>query len=220
LKGHGASPRPVDGNYSLETQAALVYDIIQERGLRNITLMGNSLGGGVALTLAIKMAMERDDRLSGLVLLDSIYKPPVPFMFKVLRTPFWGRLAMSLPAHLTVLSTLWYVTAAHGMISKDVVDAYSANLSAPGGRKALIESVRQIDLKGSEEAIQKVRRLDVRALVIWGRDDPLFGLAIAEHLHQDLRNSRYFVIDKCGHLPQEERPEAVVSHVRDFLLNN
>ena len=217
LKGHGASPRPAHGDYSLEAQAALVHDLIQERDLRNVTVIGNSLGGGVALTLATSMAAAGDERLGALVLLDSIYKAPIPFIFKVLRAPFWNRLAMSLPVRVTVLLTLWYVTVSHSATTNDVVDAYAANLSASGGKEALIETVRQVNLEGIDETIGKIRRLDVRALIIWGRDDPLFSLAVGEQLHRDLRNSRYCVIDKCGHLPQEEKPELVVSYIREFL---
>jgi pimeloyl-ACP methyl ester carboxylesterase len=220
LVGHGASARSADGCYSLEAQATLVYDLIRERDLRNVSLIGNSLGGGVALTLALRMASEHDERLSTLVLLDSIYKAPIPFIFKVLRTPFWGRLAMSLPARVSVSLALWYVTVSHIGNTDDVVSAYAANLSTPGGKEALIETIRQIDLDGIDEIINNVRSLDVRTLIIWGRGDPLLRPAIGEQLHRDLRNSSYCVIDKCGHLPQEEMPEVVISCIREFLLRH
>jgi pimeloyl-ACP methyl ester carboxylesterase len=220
LKGHGASPRPLKGRYSLDAQAELVSDLIRKRNLQNVTLIGNSLGGGVALTLALQLAAEGSKRISALILLDTIYKAPVPFAFRVLRLPVLGRLAMALPARISVLLTLRYVTVSVTAQSRDAVDAYAVNLTAPGGKEALLQCVRQIDIDGIDDIVRDVRALDVRSLILWGSHDPLFDVKVGAQLSGDLKSSHYHVIPQCGHLPQEERPEEVLLHVQQFLQNN
>src|SRR5260370_36733058 len=74
LKGHGASPCPADGKYTVRDQADLVLARILEEDLRELTLVGHSFGGGVALLVAIALVKE-GNRLTRLVLVDSLAFP-------------------------------------------------------------------------------------------------------------------------------------------------
>jgi pimeloyl-ACP methyl ester carboxylesterase len=217
LKGHGASPRPDDGHYSLDDNAALVQKIIQANDLRRVVLIGNSLGGGVALMVALRLAMDDSNRIAAIVLIDSTYIMKVPLIIKLLRTPVIGTIAISmLPARLSVRLALSYITMNRKWITPDVLDAYSANLLLPGGKAALIQTARQGELRNVDKLINKVRRLDVPTLIIWGREDPLIDLSVGKRLKADIHNSRLCVIDACGHLPHEEKPDIVLSAVNEF----
>ena len=217
LKGHGASPRPDDGHYSLDDNAALVQKIIQANDLRRVVLIGNSLGGGVALMVALRLAMNDSNRIAAIVLIDSTYIMKVPLIIKLLRTPVIGTIAISmLPARLSVRLALSYITMNRKWITPVVLDAYSANLLFPGGKAALIQTARQGELRNVDKLINKVRRLDVPTLIIWGREDPLIDLSVGKRLKADIHNSRLCVIDACGHLPHEEKPDIVLSAVNEF----
>src|SRR4051794_41123533 len=53
LKGHGASPSPKRGSYSVQTQADLVLDRVLNEDLRDLTVLGHSFGGAVGLLVSI-----------------------------------------------------------------------------------------------------------------------------------------------------------------------
>src|SRR5437870_1114727 len=75
LKGHGASPCPADGKYTVQDQADLVLARILEEDMRELTLIGHSFGCGVALLVAIALVKEAKGRLTSLVLIDSLAFP-------------------------------------------------------------------------------------------------------------------------------------------------
>ena len=84
LKGFGKSGKPVDGKYSIFDQADLVTQFIRRKNLTNVTLVGHSLGGAVALATTLKL-IERQKKspISKLILLDSLtYKQPLPLYMK------------------------------------------------------------------------------------------------------------------------------------------
>ena len=70
LKGFGQSDKPFDSRYSVYDQAELLAQLIEEKDLRDLTLVGHSYGGGIALLLALEADGRLQGRLSRLVLLD------------------------------------------------------------------------------------------------------------------------------------------------------
>jgi pimeloyl-ACP methyl ester carboxylesterase len=72
LKGFGQSDKPFDGRYSVFDQAELLAQLIEDKDLRNLTLVGHSFGGGIALLLALEANQRLAGRISRLVLLDTI----------------------------------------------------------------------------------------------------------------------------------------------------
>jgi pimeloyl-ACP methyl ester carboxylesterase len=81
LKGFDASPKPDDKKYSISDQADLISQFIVKHNLKNLTIVGHSFGGGVALLTAIQLSENGSNRLSALILIDSIaYKHPSPYL--------------------------------------------------------------------------------------------------------------------------------------------
>jgi pimeloyl-ACP methyl ester carboxylesterase len=54
-------------------------------------------------------------------------------------------------------------------------------------------------------------------MILWGNQDPLISLWQAERLHREIRGSRLEILDNCGHVPHEERPEDSAKLILDFL---
>src|SRR5712691_12643585 len=80
LKGCGKSPKPYDNLYSSQDHADLLYKFIIDQDLRDLSLIGNSFGGGLSLLLT-EMLMDRGElaRLKSLILIDTAtYKEYVP----------------------------------------------------------------------------------------------------------------------------------------------
>jgi pimeloyl-ACP methyl ester carboxylesterase len=75
LPGHGGSPARMDGRYTLSDHARLIIDFIEEQGLGEFDLIGHSIGGGVALMIAIELSERRGNSIKSLTLVDSIALP-------------------------------------------------------------------------------------------------------------------------------------------------
>lgn len=217
LKGHGRSPKPPDDRYSLYDQADLVRGWIAARDLREVTLVGNSYGGGVALVTALRL--RGTDRLKRLVLLDTVaYEQPLPFFVALLRLPLLGPVSLALispecAARLVLEKTFHD----DDKIPPSAVREYAAPLREPGGRHAMIEAARQAIPSDVDRLVAEYPELGVPTLIVWGRDDEIVPVSIGRRLAKALPRARMAILPECGHAPQEECPELVVALVRVFL---
>lgn len=220
LKGFGASDKPHDDKYSIRDQADLVYAFIKQENLRNVTVIGHSFGGGVALALALKLDEEKDARLERLVLMDSLaYKQPIPFFFQVLRTPVVGEVGMGLtPPEVQTASALAIAFHDKGKLSADAVYSYAKPLYTEGGRYALVRTVEQLVPDDIDVLSARYRSIKTPALLVWCRQDKIVPLSYGVRLNADLPKSRIKVVEECGHIPQEEQPEETAQILEQFLL--
>jgi pimeloyl-ACP methyl ester carboxylesterase len=218
FKGCGKSPKPVDGQYSIHDHADSIYQIIQEENLTNLTLVGNSLGGAVALILAIRLCEHEPGRLSKLILIDSGGdKKFLPSHLKLIRCFLGAPITHWAPAKLAARLTLRFCYYDKRKITREQVEAYSQPLASPGGRYALLQTARQCIPANADELAAKVKTINVATLILWGRQDAVIPLEAGEHLHQAIPHSTLEVIEHCGHIPQEEKAEETISLVSKFL---
>jgi pimeloyl-ACP methyl ester carboxylesterase len=219
LKGFGASDKPQDGKYGIFDQAELIKTFIQKENLTNLTVIGHSYGGGVALALALKMAEDKDTRLERLVLIDSLaYRQPIPFFFKVLQIPVVGDVGVGLtPPEVQTASALAIAYHDKGKLSAETVWAYAKPLYTEGGRYALVRTVEQLVPDDIDQFSERYRTIKIPALLVWCRQDKIVPLSYGARLNADLQKSSIEVIDGCGHMPQEEKPEDTVQLIENFL---
>lgn len=219
FKGFGASPKPKDKHYAITEHAESAYQFISEHDLSNLTLIGNSFGGAVALLVSLRLCEENSGRLKRLILIDSGgYNLHLPTHLKMLRTPLLGWLMIHLlPPKLAALTVLKDSYYDDGKIAKEQIEAYARPIADRGGRHALLETAKQIIPQDYDELIKKYPKITVPTLIIWGRQDKVIPLCIGEMLDAALPDSKLVVIDRSAHIPQEETPEAVVPLVLDFL---
>jgi pimeloyl-ACP methyl ester carboxylesterase len=219
LKGAGNSLKPHDKNYSILTQRDLVYQLIQEQNLKNLTLVGNSYGGAVSLIVAIKLIEQNPGLLSKLILIDSGgYNLLLPWYLKLLRTPVLGWLALHIlsprQAADTVLKNAYYNDH---LITPEQIAAYAEPIGSPGGRYALLQTAKGVIPKNIDKIIAQYPSINVPTFILWGLDDKVIPLKIGEMLHAAIPGSRLELINECGHVPQEEKPEETICWMRDFL---
>lgn len=221
LKGHGASPKPLDNAYSLHDQADLVVEFMKEHDLNDLTLVGHSMGGGVALLVALKLAEKNASRISSLILIDTVaYSQSLPGFIRILKLPILGPLATTFtPTNLQVRLILELAYFDDTKITDEIVAAYAAPLRLPGSKHALIEAAKQIVPMDIENITPRYPTIKVPTLIIWGSHDEVVPVDIGKRLHQALPNSRLAIIEKTGHIPQEETPDKVLSEISDFLQN-
>lgn len=219
LKGAGKSPKPHDNHYSIQEQADLIFQFIRELDLKNLTLMGNSYGGAVSLLVTLKLNEEKANRLSKLILIDSGgYNQDLPWHLKLLRTPILGWLALYLvPPRMNALTVLLYAYYNKCLITWRQVKAYAGPIGSPGGRYALLKTAQQAIPKNIDEIIAQYPNITVPTLILWGREDKVIPLKIGRKLDAAIPDSTLVIIEKAGHVPQEERAEETIPLVLKFL---
>ncbi len=221
LKGFGKSPKPRDGRYALRDQAELVLRFIADLALEDVVLVGHSLGGGVALTVATELERTRPGTLSSLVLIDTIaYEQVLPGFVRVLRSPLVGWLLPLLVRDSDgVRAVLRLAYYNDDLIPDASIEAYTAGLSSPGGWYALKQTARQILPSDIEESSLAYSNIRAPTLLIWGRYDEIVPLSIGKRLNQQMQHSRLVVVENAGHTPHEETPQAVGLELEAFLTD-
>lgn len=220
LIGHGRSAKPM-GDYSIGGYATVVRDLLLALEAKRVTLVGHSLGGGIALQL-MHMSPELIGRL---ILVDSGGLGPdlgVPLRAASLPgAPIFIRAATSLPAQAAGRAVHRMLDAAHIELPTDVEEGLEgfASLHDPDARKAFLNTVRaSTDLGGQRvSAIDKLYLMDdCPTLTIWGEDDSIIPVQHAFEAKALVPHMEVAVLQRCGHFPHVDDPDRFVALVREF----
>lgn len=221
LKGFGLSDKPRDGKYAVSDQADLVAAFIRGRDLRDLVVMGHSMGGGVALLTYFQVREDNPARIRRLVLIDSAgYPQKLPWFIRLAKVPGLNALAAKLLsprfAAAMVLRKCYYD---NDKITEEQIDTYAYYGSLPGAPEAVAQTARQLLLEEGEMAalIARYRTISVPVLLIWGAEDEVVPLEVGKRFNRDIPDSELVVIPRCGHIPLEEEPRATARNVVEFL---
>jgi pimeloyl-ACP methyl ester carboxylesterase len=99
-------------------------------------------------------------------------------------------------------------------VTPERVEEYLAPMARPGARAAVRAVLRGSEAFGLPGVLREVR---APTLVIWGADDAWIPLRDADRFVRDIRGARKVVLERCGHVPQEERPVELARLVGEFL---
>lgn len=220
LKGFGASPKPDDGRYSLQDHADAVMRFIQQRGLKELALVGHSFGGAVAFRVALDMQNGAGRaRVGRLVLIDGMVWPqPIPTVFRALRTPGLGELMVfGVSPRWQVRLMLLGCYYDPRRIEDATVEAYAAPLRSVAGRRALLRTARQTSSADLRAMIARAEDIAPPVTLLWGGEDRLVPLTYARRLQAAIPSARLIVFDRCGHIPQEEFAEGTLAVIQEVL---
>jgi pimeloyl-ACP methyl ester carboxylesterase len=222
LKGFGSSDKPLDDKYSVSDQADIISDFIQKNGLRNLILIGHSLGGAIALLTCLNNLMEeKNDSVKGLILIGSpAYKQRLPEFTKLLKIPVLNELLLVfLPSHFSTKMVLKKLFFDAKKITPEIIENYSGFLDSPGSYHALISTAEQIIPRNINWLTSKYKDIKIPVLLVWGQNDKTIPLSIGQRLEKDLPNAKLVIIPECGHMVPEEKPEELSKLISDFLDN-
>jgi len=218
--GHGTS-EPGGGDYSLGSLASGLRDLMLTLGHERATLVGHSLGGGVALQFTYQFP----EMVERLVLVSS--GGLGPDVSPILR-------AAALPGADLFISATAGIGARAGSLfgaglgrlglrpSADVAEVARgyASLSDPIRRKAFLATLRAVvGTDGQRVAAHDLLYLAeaLPMLIVWGDRDPIIPVTHGEETHEALPGSRLEIFENTGHVPQLECPGRFVAVLQRFL---
>lgn len=219
MKGFGRAPKPADGRYAPADQAELVHRLIEELDLEKVTLVGHSLGGGVALLTALRLLDAGSTRLRRMVIVaGAAYEQRLPPFIALAERVWLSSVLFRLAGtRLIVRSVLRSIVHDGSAVSEDQVRGYADPLRAPGSVRVLMDVARQIVPPDLPAITRRYGEIAVPALLLWGRQDPVVPLAVGHRLAEAMPNARLHVLDDCGHLPAEEWPDESFALLAGFL---
>ncbi len=218
LPGHGYSEMPRE-QYSLKFGVRFMDAFLDAVGLARVSLVGESMGGLVALNYAL----ERPQRVTRLVLVDSGgLGREVALFLRALSVPLLGEALIDpgLRGTRALLRLLLHRSNWH-LITDDLVRDVAAARTRPGNKRALLAALRTgVNAWGQKpEFILAARlpRLQPPLFTVWGAQDGVIPVSHAHRAHQAVSGSRLRVFDQCGHWPQMEKAEQFNALVEEFL---
>jgi pimeloyl-ACP methyl ester carboxylesterase len=221
LIGHGRSAKP-KGDYSLGAHASVVRDLLLALGHDRASIVGHSLGGGIAMQFSYQFP----DRCERLVLVDSgglgrdvslllraATLPGSELVLPVLaatRLLDAGRLAGRVLNGLGLRARTDFEEIARG----------HATLSDPEARAAFVQTLRSVVEPGGQR-VDAASRLYLAAhipfLLVWGEADSIIPVSHGRSAHEQVPSSRLEVFRDSGHFPQLDEPERFLDVLVDFI---
>jgi pimeloyl-ACP methyl ester carboxylesterase len=215
----GLTERPLrwsgDSPYGAKAQVELLFALMDALHVGRAVLVGHSAGG----TIALAAALGRPDRVAALVLVDAA-------VYTTGGGPAWLRALLATPQlrHIgpllvrriamegdSVIRTAWHDPSA---ITQAVYDGYHTPLRAQDRDRALWELAAA---DAAPDLPSRLGTVKLPTLIVTGDDDRIVPTADSLRLAKDIPAAQLAVVPACGHLPQEERPQAFLNAVTAFV---
>jgi len=224
LPGFGSSSKPHLAPYTARWFARIVADTMDALGIEHAHLVGNSMGGRVAL----EVGLERPERVVSLTLLC----PAVAFVKRGLHPvvrllrPEFGVLPHRF-SRAMVASHFWSMFHDPDVVDPSVADVvveeFQRIYGTAGARLAFLAAARNIYLDkpfGRGGFYPRLASLEPPALFVWGSHDTLIPPGFGRHVRRWLPRAGQVVLDACGHVPQVEQPDVVNELLGSFFAKH
>ena len=220
LLGHGESATP-RGDYSLGAHASGVRDLLTALGIEHVTVVGHSLGGGIAMQFAYQFP-ERCQRLvlvssGGLgrevhLLLRAAALPGADYVLPVLTSSQLVGLGRRVGGLLRLARL-----PTGGDV--EVLAQGFASLDNAGSRQAFLHTVRAVIEPGGQR-VSAHDRLQlaslIPSLIVWGEKDSIIPVSHGAAANEAMPGSRFEVFPGAGHLPHAADPDRFAAVLTDF----
>jgi pimeloyl-ACP methyl ester carboxylesterase len=221
LLGHGDSAKPI-GDYSLGAYAVSLRDLLIALGHRRATVVGHSLGGGVAMQFAYEYPVFCE-RL--VVVSSGGLGREVHPLLRAATLP-GSELVLPLIASQRVLAwggAVGQILSRFGLrAGPDIAEMARgyASLADSEARSAFLHTVRAV-IDHNGQRVSAADRLYLSSmlpsLIVWGRRDPLIPATHGEAAHRLMPGSRLEIFEQAGHFPQLDDPIRFAAVLREFL---
>jgi pimeloyl-ACP methyl ester carboxylesterase len=218
LPGFGGSSKPATAPYTATWFADAVGGVMDALEIESAHVVGNSMGGRVALELGLRRP-ERVRSIAALCPAVAFVRRDFHPLVRLLR-PELGLLPHKLRRGM-VERRLWSMfcdpDALDPSVADVVVDEFQRIYGSAGARVAFYAAARNIYLDrpfGRDGFYPRLAALEPPALFVWGTHDRLIPPGFGTHVAAALPDAEQIVLDRCGHVPQVERPEQTAALLR------
>lgn len=224
LLGHGESAKP-RGDYSLGAYAAGIRDLLLALGHQRATVVGHSLGGGVAMQFAYQFP-ERCERLA--LISSGGLGREVHMLLRAASLP-GSEIVLPLIASSGVLSAGAAVGSFLARLGlrpandlAEIARGY-ASLGDARARRAFLHTLRAvIDPLGQRVSARDRLYLagEIPTLIIWGQGDRVIPVVHARDAHAAMPGSRLEILARAGHFPHLDNPRTVARALRTLIVDS
>ncbi len=223
LPGHGRTDKAASGKYTFDDFPKFVSDLMEELGIERAHLVGHSLGGAIAL----RMAIDSPERVRKLVLISSAgLGREISPLVRLISIPVLGDVLASLgyTPHVNKYARRVRSAAKNAThITDELMESIYRVEQRPGQYKTTLKFLRTFsDLAGQKPGfLARIRKglpfIKSPTLVAWGRQDDYLPYTHGELAVRNIPDARLEVFDPCGHLPMFEYPERLNNMILDFI---
>ena len=220
LPGYGESDRP-DIHYTTDYYINFLGDFMDMVGIEQASLIGVSMGGGIALGFALRSRQ----RVNRLVLVDSYglqtTAPVHRLSYLFIQMPLLNEITWALLSRNRVMTRAALRSIFHNprVVSEELVDEIYAEVRKTRAGRAFIAFQRSEVLWGGLRTVYVGRlcEINVPTLIVHGAEDRLVPIDCARQAHRLIKDSQLHVMADCGHWPQREKPDEFNRVVSQFL---
>jgi len=217
LIGFGRSDKPKI-SYDMEVFDRFLLGFLNSIEVKRAVLVGNSLGGGIALYFALS----HPDRVEKLVLVDpALIGRDVSWGLRILSIPLLGRVLIgkgSKEELRRALSSSFYDPK---FLTDDWVEEAYRISKLPGIKHPFLSVIRNgVSLWGIKRRyvlINRLHELSMPVLIVWGEEDRVISVRYAYAAYYRIKNAKLIIFEGCGHAPQIERYTQFNKAVLEFL---
>ena len=214
LLGFGGSPDGSAAPHALE-QAKAIVATLDDLAIDAAHLAGFDFGGPAAV--AVWMLAPQRVRSMTLIAANLLTDTPIPFPLRIANVPLLGELAFRLLFSRAGSDVLWRMaTVDRDAFPNRAYREYAGARELATTRRIFLRSLRELRTLYTpiENALPTI---GVPATVVWAARDPFFAVATGRKIASRIRDSRFIVIDQCGHFVPAERPVQVASAIADTV---
>ena len=221
--GFGLSDKPLDYSYSLMEQADRALVLWTKLGIREAHLVAHDYGTSVATEIIARRNMGFEPiRLHSLTLSNGsvhIEMAKLRIIQHLLLNKFTGPIVARLSSRKIFRKNMHKIWYDPSTLPEEEIDAMWELVTMNGGREVLpmITQYLRERRRFWDRWVGGLQKSDLKALILWGKHDPITGENVARVHHEEMPGSQLHIIETAGHYPTVETPDLWANALLKFL---
>ncbi|MDE1813689.1 MAG: alpha/beta hydrolase [Thaumarchaeota archaeon] len=203
--GYGQSDKP-SVDYTPEFFIKFVFDFIESLEIKKTFIIGTSLGGQITA----ECAAVQNSVIEKIILIS-----PAGIMKKSTPTLDAYTMAALYPNKDSVKNAYQMMIGPGMQVSEISIERFVNNMSRPNAKMVFLSTL--LGLKNAPDIFEKLSKIDIPTLVIWGKDDKLIPFEYSHQFVSQIKNCEFVPMEGCGHSPYVEKPEKLAEIIIKFL---